>query len=129
MKEAVLISITNDRGIITQVNDAFADASGFDVNELIGQNHRILKSGEQPDDVFIDLWRSISHGKPWLGTLKNRAKNGESYYLATTIVPVLDSSGKPKHYVSARHVVKDLSITPNESLLAICKQIADEMLH
>ena len=129
VRENVLVSITNDRGIITYVNDVFADASGFDAKELIGQNHRILKSGEQSDDVFIDLWHEISHGRPWLGTLKNRAKNGEYYYLATVILPVLNSSGKPQHYVSARYVVKDLLIPPDESLMTVCKQISDKMLH
>ncbi|NNL53443.1 MAG: PAS domain-containing protein, partial [Nitrosopumilus sp.] len=71
-------------------------------DELIGQNHRILKSDEHSDEFFTEMWDSISSGKPWEGEIKNRAKDGSYYWLKSTIIPIFDSNKEIQNYVAIR---------------------------
>lgn len=108
LDEHAIVSIADARGIITYVNDRFCRISGFKRNELIGQNHRIVKSGEHPTDFYQQMWQTISQGKVWHGTLCNRKKTGELYWVESTIVPFADEAGKPYQYVSIRTDVTEL---------------------
>ncbi len=107
IKESTIISMTDLDGNIQYVNDKFVEISKYTRKELIGQNHRILKSGDQDQRIFDDLWKTISAGKVWRGELKNRAKDGTFYWVDTTIAPVLDEHGKPLRYISVRFLVTD----------------------
>lgn len=102
-----LVSITDKRGIIIYANQIFVDVSRYELGELIGQNHRILKSGDQSDDLFVDLWKTISSGKIWRGEIKNRAKDGTYYWVDTSIAPILDENKKPIRYISVRFLITD----------------------
>lgn len=107
INSVAIVSKTDVRGNITYVNDEFIKWSGYDKTELIGHNHRILKSGHQPDEVFSDLWSTISGGMIWRGKVKNKAKNGTFYWVDAIIAPVLDVNGKPKEYIAQRFVLDD----------------------
>ncbi len=97
-----IVSTADVTGIIVYVNDRFCKVSGYSRNELLGQNHRIVKSGEHPPEFYADMWRTIARGNIWRGEVCNRRKDGSLYWVETSIVPFLDSNGKPYQYVSIR---------------------------
>ena len=97
-----IVSIADVKGNIIYCNDAFCQISGYSREELIGQNHRLLKSDEHSPEFYKDLWRTIASGKIWSGVFKNFKKNGEPYWVQATIIPTLDSKGKPHQYTAIR---------------------------
>ncbi|MCS7077725.1 MAG: PAS domain S-box protein [Bacteroidia bacterium] len=102
LNEAAIVSITDVKGNITYVNDTFCKISKYSREELIGKNHRILKSGKQPDSIFKEMWETISNGKTWQGIICNKAKDGSFYWVHSTIKPILNSKGLPEKYISIR---------------------------
>ncbi|WP_169543614.1 ATP-binding protein [Sneathiella aquimaris] len=97
-----IFSETNANGIITKTNPLFCEISGYTKEELVGQDHRILNSKVHPPEFFEDMWRTISRGDIWKGDICNRSKNGNIYWVKSTIVPVLDQDGKIARFVSMR---------------------------
>ncbi|MCX7094542.1 MAG: PAS domain S-box protein [Methylobacter sp.] len=97
-----IVSATDVAGTLTYVNDMFCEISGYSRNELLGQNHRIVKSGEHSADFYADIWSTIIQGNVWRGEVCNRRKNGNLYWVETSIVPFLDNTGRPYQYVSIR---------------------------
>lgn len=97
-----IVSTSDVSGRIISVNDKFCEISGYSREELIGQNHRLLKSEHHPDSFYDDMWQTISSGKVWHGTICNLNKDNREYWVDSTIVPFLDEKGKPYKYVSAR---------------------------
>jgi len=102
LDEHAIVSVADNTGKIVYVNDLFCQTSGYTSFELLGSQHRIVKSGEHPASLYRDLWQTISAGRVWHGELKNRRKDGTHYWVATTIVPMLDAHGLPLRYVSIR---------------------------
>ena len=90
----VIMSRTNARGIITSVSSAFCKISGYTRHELIGSSHNIIRHPDMPNELFQNLWETISSGFVWEGEIKNRKKNGEFYWVQTTIHPNFDNMGK-----------------------------------
>ncbi len=102
LDEHAVVTISDTDGNITFVNDKFCQSSGYSKEEVLGKNHRILKSGEHPPSFYEDLWHTITHGKTWHGVMKNKRKDGSFYWVDTTITPFLDKDGKAWQYVAVR---------------------------
>jgi len=102
LNQHAIMSIADAAGTITFVNDKFCQVSGYRPDELLGHNHRILKSGKHPDSFYAEMWDTISSGKTWQGIVCNRAKDGRPYWVESSIVPFLDDHGLPYQYISLR---------------------------
>ena len=98
----VIVSVSDTHGRIIYANSKFIDISGYSLSELLGQNHRILKSGVHPASFYDVLWKTIAAGQVWKGEICNRNKDGGLYWVESTIVPFLDADGQPYQYISVR---------------------------
>ncbi len=115
--EHAIVAITDAAGVIVHVNEAFCEVSGYSEAELLGQNHRILKSGRHPIEFFVGLWRTISGGHVWHGTVCNRSKSGEEYWVETTIQPIMGETGRPTFYIALRTEVTRLIQAENANVI------------
>ncbi|MDP2827898.1 MAG: ATP-binding protein [Sulfuricellaceae bacterium] len=97
-----IISIADQAGVILYANDKFFEVSQYSYDELVGSKHSIVNSGCHPPEFFAQMWKTISSGAVWYGEVCNRRKNGEEYWVDTTIVPFPSPDGKGWHYVSVR---------------------------
>ena len=102
LNQAAILSIVDANGDITYANDNFCKISKYSREELIGKNHRILKSEKQPEGLFKGMWKLISSGRTWKGEILNKAKDGTFYWVDTTIAPFKGIDGKIEKYVAIR---------------------------
>jgi len=97
-----LISITDLKGKIIQVNEKFCEVSGYSPEELIGQDHRILNSSTHPPSFFTEMWVAIAKGQTWHQEICNRSKSGKLYWVDSTIVPLVGLNGEIDRYLSVK---------------------------
>ncbi|MCG8310587.1 MAG: ATP-binding protein [Cytophagales bacterium] len=102
LNQIAIVSITDLKGSIISVNENFCNVTGYGRDELLGNNHNILNSGEHSKDLFRDMWETILSGRTWRGELKNKKKNGEFFWVDTAIAPVFNDEGKPKQFFSLK---------------------------
>ena len=97
-----IVSLTDAHGTITAVNERFCRISGYAADELVGRNHRILRSDSHAPAFYAGLWRTISAGRTWHGVIENRRKDGSAYWVKSTILPLRDAEGAITGYLSLR---------------------------
>ncbi len=101
------IVITDTNGIIEYVNPKFTRLTGFAREEAIGQNPRVLKSGELPPEVYREMWRTITAGGEWQGEFHNRKKDGELFWEFARISPVTDAAGTITHFLAIKEDITE----------------------
>ncbi|RQO63504.1 hypothetical protein DBR47_02955 [Paucibacter sp. KBW04] len=97
-----IVSVSDRQGRITHVNQKFIEISGYSREELMGQDHRILNSGQHPHSFFDQMWATIANGEIWRDVICNRAKSGRLYWVDSAIVPQRDAAGQIVRFVSIR---------------------------
>jgi PAS domain S-box-containing protein len=98
---AILISKTDLKGVITSVNQDFIQISGYSENELCGHSHNMVRHPDMPAEAFADLWKTIQKENLWNGTVKNRCKNGDYYWVEANVTPIIEN-GAAIGYISVR---------------------------
>jgi len=108
-----IVSKTDLKGIITYANQTFMDISGYTREELFGKNHNIVRHPDMPVDAFAWLWETIQQDLPWRGVVKNRAKNGDFYWVEAYVTPIREN-GRTVGYMSVRNI-------PNRAEVKACE--------
>jgi aerotaxis receptor len=85
-----LVSTTDTKGVITYANPVFCRIAGFTFEELVGENHNIVRHPDMPSEAFEDLWKNIESGLPWRGVVKNRCKDGRYYWVDAFVTPIFE---------------------------------------
>jgi PAS domain S-box-containing protein len=114
INEHAIMAVTDAEGVILQVNEQFCEISGYSKDEIVGQTHRLIRSEHHDEAFFANLWQTINAGKTWRGTFCNQAKDGHLYWVSSTIVPLVDSDGKPRFHLALRTDVSRLKTVENE---------------
>jgi methyl-accepting chemotaxis protein len=107
---STIVSITDNDGMISYMNEFFLDVARFPSEELMGQSHRMLKSGWHDPGLFDALWKTISGGKMFQGYVRNKAKDGTIYWVKTSISPTFDENNNIKSYVGVRTPITELMV-------------------
>jgi len=113
----LIVSRTDPKGFITHANQAFIDMSGYTRDELIGENHYILRHPDMPAVAFAGLWETIEAGKKWHGYVKNLRKDGAYYWVKATVIPNI-RNGELVGYTSVRRKPSRSKIKESEELYA-----------
>ena len=114
--ENVLTSSTDLDGNITYASEAFCEISGYTKDELIGQNHRIIRHSDMKESTYKELWETITSGKTWKGEIKNKKKNGDYYWVKASISPMFDNKGEIISYTAIREDITDKKIIEEISI-------------
>lgn len=117
LNESDIVSKTDPRGIITQVNDNFCKISGFSQEYLIGKSHNVVRHPDMPKKVYEELWSQIKQHKTFKGIIKNLSREGTTYYVDATISPIIDIDGNIKEIIGIRHDITDV-MNPKKQLIA-----------
>ncbi len=129
----IALSVTDTIGAIVDVNQKFCEMSGYRREELLGRNHRIIKSGHHSPVVFDDMWQTISTGGIWQGEVQSRRKDGELYWAWSTVAPMLDAYGMPEQYVAIRTDITEqkrvqVELNNNNRLLDLLRQALERFV-
>lgn len=116
LSENVIYSITDLKGIITEVSDAYCQLTGYTRNELIGKTHNIHNHPDTKKTVYEDLWHTISANKTWKGEIKNLNPDGSFYWVEITISPKFDANHNKIGYMSIQQNISDRKIIEINSI-------------
>ena len=100
-KHTMIVSETDEKGVILYANDDFCDIAGYTKDELIGKPHSLVRHEDMPKVAFEDLWKTVQSGKVWNGIVKNKTKSGDYYWVNATAYPSKTKDGKIR-YISVR---------------------------
>jgi PAS domain S-box-containing protein len=118
------VVITAKDGTIEYVNPTFCKVTGYSKEEAIGNNPKVLKSGNLPESFYKNMWGTILSGKTWRGDFINRKKNGEEYWESASISPIINSDGEITHFVAVKQDITERKHMEKELIQA--KQAADD---
>lgn len=118
------IVITDTKGHIEYVNPKFTAITGYEVEEALGRNPNMLKSGETPEGAYKELWKTICSGREWRGEFHNRKKNGELFWEAASICPINDEAGKITHFIAIKEDITERKAV--ETALVEAKKAAEQ---
>lgn len=113
-KHAVVAILDTD-GLIIDINDKFCEISGYSQNELLGQPFRKIQVEDHSHEYYREMLTSVMHGNVWHGEICHLSKNGNKFWVDTTVVPFLDDQGQPYQYVCALTDVTELKISKDEA--------------
>ena len=113
--DTLIVSKTDLKGRITYVNKDFIEISGFTEAELIGEPHNIVRHPDMPEEAFKDLWDTLKAGRPWVGYVKNRCKNGDYYWVVANATPIWES-GQITGYMSVRRKPSREAVAAHEEI-------------
>jgi PAS domain S-box-containing protein len=119
------IAITDTDGQILWVNPAFSRLTGYDRDEVVGRNPRILKSGKHPPELYRELWETIRRGQSWHGEMVNRRKDGSLYPEEMTVTPVRAGDGDITHFVAVKQDITERK-RAEEKLAALAQTLAEK---
>ncbi|ABV67975.1 response regulator receiver:Metal-dependent phosphohydrolase, HD subdomain [Aliarcobacter butzleri RM4018] len=109
---SAIVSKTNEKGIITYVNEAFCNISGYSQNELLGKSHNIVRHEDMDSLIFKEMWHTIKILKQsWSGIVKNKKKDGNPYWVQTIINPILDENGNILEFIGIRTDITEIEKT------------------
>lgn len=108
LDNSAYVFVTDKSGAITYVNQKILDVSKYSEEELIGENHKILRSGFHHDKFFKEMRETITSGNIWRGSIKNKSKDGMFFWTDTTITPLLDYEGNPEQYIAVSSDITEL---------------------
>ncbi|ARF17233.1 EAL and GGDEF domain-containing protein [Sporosarcina ureae] len=133
LEQAAIVAITDSKGTIQYANEHFEKISKYSRKELIGANQRIVNSGYHHATFFKEMWATIGRGNTWRGDICNRAKDGSTYWVDTTIVAFLNDKGKPYQYIAIRYDISErkkmeLEIRKNADLYEIITDNASDYI-
>lgn len=114
---AFLVSETNEKGIISFANDDFCKIAEYELEELMGQPHNMVRHKDMPAKAFKSLWSTVQKGETWTGYVKNATKSGGYYWVFATVYP-FESCDGTKGYLSCRRKPSKEEITAAEALYA-----------
>jgi PAS domain S-box-containing protein len=103
-----ILTRTDAKGVITYANNEFLRVSGYARNDLVGSTHAIIKHPDNDPKLYVDIWETISSGEIWKGVIKNRAKDGQAYFVDSTIMPIKNNEDEIIEYMAIRHDVTDI---------------------
>ena len=98
---SLLVSETDEKGVIRYANEEFCAMAEYDVTELEGKPHSMIRHPDMPKAAFKDLWETLKRGETWRGFVKNRTKNGNFYWVFAVAFPYTNSKGQ-RGYISVR---------------------------
>jgi methyl-accepting chemotaxis protein len=122
---ACIVSEADLKGRVTFVNDKLCEVTGYTREECIGKPHNMFRHPDTPKEVFAEMWDKIQNGQMFRGTIKNKKKNGDPYWVDAIIAPVLDDNGNPLKYVGVRYDITDI-VLKEEALKTNLEQIASQ---
>jgi methyl-accepting chemotaxis protein len=122
MNMTSIVSESDLRGDILSINEKFCEVSKYSKEELIGKPHNTTRHPDMPKEVFKELWATIGRGSPFRGIIKNRAKDGTSYYVDAVIAPIMGDNGKPKKYLGVRYDITEME-TERQNMRGVFRAI------
>lgn len=108
------VCVTKPDGTLAHVNDIYCQLSGYSREELLGNNPRMLTSGQHDSFFWVDVWRSLLHGIPWTGQVCNKSKSGKRYWIQTVIAPIKQADGTVDKYISFGYDITESKQTQDE---------------
>ena len=124
LRDLTAMTISDDRGLIVEVNNRYCQLAGFSREQLLGRTHNLVNSGRQPPEFFRELWETISAGRIWSGRMVNKAMDGRFFEALQTIVPFIDAAGARRYAAFSVEVGSAAAPAPAGSQLQIAVQAA-----